>query len=188
MSATLTRHQDQATFPASTGTSMEASRLIQHAISCVDQNNAAAIELMRMASSLLQAPAAEEQSAASPCVVPGSLAPWQINRVRAYIEDQISRPISLQEIASVARLSISYFASAFKLSFGTSPHSYIITRRVAFAKYRMQHSDAPLCEIALDCGLADQAHLSRVFRRVTGTTPSAWRRLSRQPVAIRVSN
>jgi AraC-like DNA-binding protein len=45
----------------------------------------------------------------------------------------------------------------------------------------MIESNAPLCEIALDCGLADQAHLCRVFRRMTGTTPSVWRRFAANP-------
>jgi AraC-like DNA-binding protein len=52
---------------------------------------------------------------------------------------------------------------------------------VEYAKQRMLTTNAPLCEIALDCGLADQSHLSRVFRRVTGTTPSAWRRYFSRP-------
>ncbi len=106
----------------------------------------------------------------------GTLAPWQINRVRAYVEERISSPIALDELARIAKLSTSYFSAAFKTTMGIPPHNYIVIRRVEFAKYRMLNSDAPLCEIALDCGLADQAHLSRIFRRVTGTTPSAWRR------------
>jgi AraC family transcriptional regulator len=80
------------------------------------------------------------------------------------------------------KLSTSYFSSAFKTSFGLSPHNYIVAQRVEFAKQLMLNTSAPLCEIALDCGLADQAHLSRVFRRLTGTTPSAWRRFVKQPV------
>nr|WP_246691032.1 helix-turn-helix transcriptional regulator [Neorhizobium alkalisoli] len=80
-------------------------------------------------------------------------------------------------------MSTSYFSTAFKVSFGMSPHNYILSRRIGHAKLRMIESDAPLCEIALDCGLADQAHLCRVFRRITGTTPSSWRRLAAHPDA-----
>jgi AraC-like DNA-binding protein len=106
----------------------------------------------------------------------GGLAPWQVKRVRQHIDARISHAIPLDELAQQVRLSTSYFSTAFKVTFGISPHSYIVTRRVDHAKQRMMSTDAPLCEIALDCGLADQSHLSRVFRRVTGTTPSAWRR------------
>ena len=45
----------------------------------------------------------------------------------------------------------------------------------------MLSTDAPLSEIALDCGLADQAHLSRLFRRIVGETPRAWRRARSAP-------
>jgi AraC-like DNA-binding protein len=40
----------------------------------------------------------------------------------------------------------------------------------------MLTTDAPLGQIALDCGLADQAHLSRLFKQMVGDTPAAWRR------------
>jgi len=106
----------------------------------------------------------------------GGLAPWQVKKVKQHIEARIGHGIPLDELAQLVRLSTSYFSTAFKSTFGVSPHNYIVSCRVDHAKYRMLSSNAPLCEIALDCGLADQSHLSRVFRRVTGTTPSAWRR------------
>lgn len=106
----------------------------------------------------------------------GGLAPWQVKKVKQYIEARIAHGIPLDELAEQVRLSTSYFSTAFKSTFGISPHGYVVLCRVENAKLRMLSSNAPLCEIALDCGLADQSHLSRVFRRVTGTTPSAWRR------------
>ena len=109
------------------------------------------------------------------------LAPSQIKRVCRFIDKRFSYPISLFEMALQVKLSTCYFSSAFKNSFGVSPHNYVIKRRVEFAKDKMLNSNAPLCEIALDCGLSDQAHLSRVFRRITGTTPSAWRRYQTRP-------
>lgn len=111
----------------------------------------------------------------------GGLAAWQVKKIKQHIETRIAHGIPLDELAQQVRLSTSYFSAAFKATFGVSPHNYIVSCRVDHAKYRMLASNAPLCEIALDCGLADQAHLSRVFRRVTGTTPSAWRRYSSRP-------
>lgn len=113
----------------------------------------------------------------------GGLAPWQVKKIKQHIDAHISHAIPLDELAGQVRLSTSYFSTAFKVTFGISPHSYVVTCRVAHAKLRMLNTSAPLCEIALDCGLADQSHLSRVFRRVTGTTPSAWRRYAAQPGA-----
>ncbi|TNM61314.1 helix-turn-helix domain-containing protein [Aliirhizobium smilacinae] len=114
-------------------------------------------------------------------VTTGGLAPWQVKKVRHYIDERISHGIPLDELAQQVRLSTSYFSAAFKTTFGVSPHSYVVSCRVEHAKQRMLTTKAPLCEIALDCGLADQSHLSRVFRRVTGTTPSAWRRYFSRP-------
>lgn len=114
-------------------------------------------------------------------VTTGGLAPWQVKKVKQYIDDRISHGIPLDELAQQVRLSTSYFSAAFKTTFGVPPHNYVVSCRVEHAKQRMLSTNAPLCEIALDCGLADQSHLSRVFRRVTGTTPSAWRRYFSRP-------
>ncbi|NLS18855.1 helix-turn-helix transcriptional regulator [Rhizobium sp. P40RR-XXII] len=164
-----------------TETAEEVSSLLLCAIRCVEKDETIAIDLMKQASSLLKPFSIAVEVAERPRNSAGGLAPWQINRVKNYIEDRISHPIALDELAQVAKLSTSYFSAAFKVTFGISPHNYVVERRVEFAKYRMLNSDAPLCEIALDCGLADQAHLSRIFRRVTGTTPSAWRRYVASP-------
>lgn len=162
-----------------TSSSCEISRLLMSAIDCVDYDRMVAVDFIRKASLLLKAMAGRERGASKQ----GGLAPWQIKRVEQMIEDRISETISLDELARTIRLSTSYFSTAFKVSFGMSPHNYILSRRIGHAKLRMIESDAPLCEIALDCGLADQAHLCRVFRRITGTTPSSWRRLAAHPDA-----
>ncbi len=164
-----------------TETAEEVSSLLLCAIRCVEKDETIAIDLMKQASSLLKPFAISIEPAERQRNPAGGLAPWQINRVKTYIEERISYPIALDELAQIAKLSTSYFSAAFKVTFGISPHNYVVERRVEFAKYRMLNSDAPLCEIALDCGLADQAHLSRIFRRVTGTTPSAWRRYMASP-------
>jgi AraC-like DNA-binding protein len=117
----------------------------------------------------------------------GGLAPWQIKRVTAHIEANLSEKLSLDGLAALTRLSTSYFAAAFRRSFGTSPYAYIIARRVELAKQQMAEGKLPLCEIALECGLADQSHLSRVFRRVTGTTPTAYRQRLRRQAANRAA-
>ncbi len=118
-------------------------------------------------------------------VASGGLKAWQVDRVLAYIETHIETSLLATELAALARLSGSYFFRAFKISFGQSPHAYILSRRVACAKRLMMSADPPsLAEIALCCGLADQAHLSRVFRRLVGETPGAWRRKYRVPAVV----
>jgi AraC-like DNA-binding protein len=69
-----------------------------------------------------------------------------------------------------------HFAVAFRNALGAPPHEYLIRQRIERAQQLMLSSDLPLCQIAAECGLADQSHLSRLFRRLVGETPAAWRR------------
>ncbi|NKJ36499.1 AraC family transcriptional regulator [Rhizobium sp. SG570] len=116
----------------------------------------------------------------------GGLAPWQVKRVTAHIDTRLYEKLCLDGLAELAKLSTSYFSAAFKRSVGTSPHVYITTRRVERAK-QLIADGMPLCEVALECGLADQAHLSRVFRRVAATTPTAWRQKQKRLAAARIA-
>lgn len=115
--------------------------------------------------------------------VQATLAPWQAKRVERHIEDNLDRALPIGELAGVAGLSNSYFSRAFKRTFGQAPHAFILGRRVERARREMLVSREPLCQIALSCGFADQAHLARTFRRQTGLAPSEWRRANQLVVA-----
>jgi AraC family transcriptional regulator len=84
-------------------------------------------------------------------------------------------------MARVTRLSRDYFARAFASTFGCPPHRFITRRRVQRAKELMVKTDAPLCQIANECGFADQAHFSRSFVRFAGLSPAKWRRALAEP-------
>jgi AraC family transcriptional regulator len=106
----------------------------------------------------------------------GGLAPWQIRRLAIHIEANLHAAITTPALATLVRLSPFHFARAFKRSFGDSPHRYVLRRRMERAQGLMLTTDAPLGQIALDCGLADQSHLTRLFQRFVGESPAAWRR------------
>jgi AraC family transcriptional regulator len=106
----------------------------------------------------------------------GGLAPWQIRRVAAHVESHLDGPIVTRDLAAVAKLSPCHFARAFRQSLGEPPHEYITRRRVERAQGLMLTTRVTLGRIAADCGLADQSHLNRVFRRLVGESPGAWRR------------
>jgi AraC-like DNA-binding protein len=105
----------------------------------------------------------------------GGLAGWQVSRVRAFIDDHLNDPIKVNELSDIARLSAAYFSRAFKKSFGSAPHAYLIQRRLDHARRLMLTTDSRLSEIALTCGFTDQAHLCKLFRRSTGESPAVWR-------------
>jgi AraC family transcriptional regulator len=106
----------------------------------------------------------------------GRLAGWQVKRVCRFIDEHLTETIRLKDLSAVAQRSTAYFCRAFKRTFGDSPHSYLIARRVKFAGDLMLGTDAPLSEIAQASGFADQSHFCRHFRQVMGQTPAAWRR------------
>lgn len=111
--------------------------------------------------------------------VPSGLAPWQMLRVRDYVESALTGTIHVASLARVAKLSTSHFARAFRASFGVTPAAYVVVRRVERAKAMMLETTESLCRISLDCGFTDQSHLSRAFRRRVGQSPSQWRRWHR---------
>jgi len=105
----------------------------------------------------------------------GGQATWQARKVSVLVEANLENGVRLMQLAASARLSKSHFSRAFKAYFGRSPQQYILERRVARAQYLMLVSDGRLCDVAQACGFADQSHLSRVFRRLVGAAPNAWR-------------
>jgi AraC family transcriptional regulator len=109
----------------------------------------------------------------------GGLLAWQARRVIAHVDANLDRRISVSELAALVPLSSSYFHRAFKCTFGVGPHTYLTRRRIEAAQGLMLTTRDSLTEIALTCGLADQSHLSRWFRRIVGESPRAWRRMRR---------
>ena len=84
------------------------------------------------------------------------------------------------DVARVARLSLSHLFRVFHESFGEPPLAYVARQRILRAQTLMLSSRAPLSQIALGCGMYDQTHFTRLFRRIVGVNPSAWRRHVRQ--------
>jgi len=105
-----------------------------------------------------------------------ALAPWQERKVLRHIAENLARTTCNRELAELVGLSAGHFARRFKGSFGASPRDYVIRGRVERAKTLMRETDASLCQIALDSGFCDQAHMSRQFHAVVGSSPSRWRR------------
>ena len=84
--------------------------------------------------------------------------------------------IEAKELPRLVNLSTSHFFRAFKISVGIPPHEYITQRRIDRVLDMLRMTNVPLLQIAVECGLRDQSHLCRVFRRVVGQSPNEWRR------------
>ena len=106
----------------------------------------------------------------------GGLAPWQKRRVMEIFREHLDGSLKLPTLASECGLSVSHFARAFRQSFGTPPHHYLVLQRVECAKALLSRSTCALSEVAQQAGFSDQASFSRTFKAVVGTTPGQWRR------------
>jgi AraC family transcriptional regulator len=106
----------------------------------------------------------------------GGLSGWQRRTACQYIEDNLVRDISLAEVARLAHLSPAYFSRAFRRSFGVPPHRYQQERRIARAKILLADPKRPMIEIALACGFSYSSNFTTTFRKVTGATPTQFRR------------
>jgi AraC family transcriptional regulator len=100
----------------------------------------------------------------------------QFAAVRMVMEERLAEPLLLQELASVAGLSVSQFSRQFKARTGLAPHRFLLGLRVDEACRMLRSDTAPIADIASRCGFSHQEHLTRVMRAHLGTTPGALRR------------
>ncbi len=101
-----------------------------------------------------------------------------LGRATDYINDNLSRKLTLREIAEAARMSPHHFARSFKAETGLSPHQYVIHRRVDRAKALLADTEPTIAEVAQAVGFSNPSHLALHTRRLLGVSPRALRRES----------
>src|SRR6266404_1714615 len=106
----------------------------------------------------------------------GGLASWQQKRVAAYIEEHVADDIPLATLAELARLSPYHFSRSFKSSFGMPPHRYHASRRIELARQLLADRKLSVTAIALEIGFSETSTFTAAFHRLTGQTPSRYRR------------
>lgn len=103
--------------------------------------------------------------------IPGALDPTRLKRVTNYIEENISRKISLTDLANEANLSSYHFSRAFKQATGTTPHAYVMQYRVERATCLIRRGNKTLEYISFVTGFSSQSQMTRVFNKVLGVSP-----------------
>jgi AraC family transcriptional regulator len=99
--------------------------------------------------------------------------------VRDLIEAKFRDSVSLQDLADAASVHPVHVARQFRKYMGMSVGEFVRMRRIDFARRELSETDRPLADIALESGFSQQSHFSAAFRRIAGTTPSEFRKLTR---------
>ena len=96
-------------------------------------------------------------------------------RVMAYIEQNYNSPLSLQTLSETFFVNRSYLSRTFKENVGMPISSYITATRMRHAKMLLKNTNYPVHIVALNAGFTDANYFVKLFRKHTGTTPSAYR-------------
>jgi AraC-like DNA-binding protein len=99
-------------------------------------------------------------------------------RVRELLDRNYARNWSLRELAEDVGLAATYLAALFTAEVGMPPHRYLTERRIQQAGRLLRSSELSITAIGIDVGFSSGQHFARVFRQVTGRTPSTYRRAS----------
>ena len=103
--------------------------------------------------------------------LPGHVLRRIIERMQSFDSD-----LSLQALANESGYSRVHFVRMFKAATGSSPHNYLLNLKLERARELLKNPSMSLIDIALDCGFSSHSHLSRLFHKFVGVTPSAYRR------------
>jgi AraC family transcriptional regulator len=104
--------------------------------------------------------------------------PW-LTRVRELLHERAPEQASLGELADAVGRHPTHVARVFRREYGLSVGEYARSLRLEWAASRLALDDAPLAQVALEAGFADQSHFTRAFRRHAGVTPGRYRELRR---------
>jgi AraC-like DNA-binding protein len=108
--------------------------------------------------------------------VPRRIDAAAVARARQLLDAERVRAVHSSELESITGLTRYELARQFRTMLGTSPHRYLLMRRLALAR-DLIHAARPLVDVACEAGFADQAHFTRVFRSAFGLTPARYRAL-----------
>ena len=103
----------------------------------------------------------------------------QQQRLAEFIEANMASDLSLPSLAAIVGYGLSRFKTLFNNSFGCTPHSYVMQRRIERAKALIEAGILPLSEIALETGFSHQSHMATTFRQSLGISPGQLRRARR---------
>ena len=112
-----------------------------------------------------------------------------LRRARDLMDREYAHPLDVEALARAALMSTAHFARQFRLAYGETPYSYLMTRRIERAKALLRRVDLSVTEVCLEVGCTSLGSFSARFTEIVGQTPTAYQAgdhdaLSRTPSCI----
>lgn len=99
-----------------------------------------------------------------------------LRRVRDRIDREYAKPLDVEGLARGAHLSAGHLSRQFRLAYGVSPYSYLMTRRIERAMTLLRNSDLSVTEVCFSVGCSSLGTFSTRFTELVGVPPSVYRR------------
>ena len=158
------------------------SRLLMSAADALEGNSALDALFRQQMTDLLATRLLAAHAGSAPITfqpVIGGLSPKVLSRAIERLRSDSDADVSLAALASDAGLSRFHFCRAFKESTGLSPHAWLRQHRLEQAMQMLRDADVSVVSVSAALGYASQTAFAAAFRKLTGETPSDWRRRAR---------
>jgi AraC-like DNA-binding protein len=99
----------------------------------------------------------------------------QLRRVRDRIDREYTQPLDVEALARDANMSARHLSRQFKIAYGESPYSYLMTRRIERAMALLRRGDLSVTEVCFAVGCSSLGTFSTRFTELVGVSPSAYR-------------
>ena len=100
----------------------------------------------------------------------------RLRRVRDRIDREYAKPLDVEQLARGVHMSAGHLSRQFRLAYGESPYSYLMTRRIERAMALLRQGEMSVTDVCFDVGCASLGTFSTRFTELVGLSPSAYRR------------
>ncbi len=107
----------------------------------------------------------------------------QLRRVRDRIDREYAQPLDVEALARGASMSAGHLSREFRLAYGESPYSYVMTRRIERAMALLRRGDLSVTEVCFAVGCSSLGTFSSRFTQLVGMPPSTYRRVAAHTTA-----